>query len=389
VIADDLDCSCFACPQAGPTEPLLDLVVVGHAAQTVRAFVDRYASELKRDGCGLISLLTSLACLEQTFDTVWDPAFGGIFAALMNGKDDPAHRAAALALRLHQCGYPGDWEVPLRYPTYLRFDRWLLPSATAVQVSATTEMITIRTWNAGASSEAVFRRGDSGWHGTGGIPLPVIARGTSAFVVLTAEALQTWEFEGLTKSIDRQNPDPLVRGSQMAIELIQEYAPTYVFWVNKVVRYFVPWLAVPDQFPSGSSSTNCAHGVIGIGNHDHHLALADTLVHEASHQYFYVTSTLGAIDDGTDSTLYHNPFLEMKRPIDRILLAYHAFGNILLFWRNVRAHGLSADTYILNRERQLVQGLSILEQALDTTRALTPLGCALWEPLYEHVHSGT
>jgi HEXXH motif-containing protein len=71
------------------------------------------------------------------------------------------------------------------------------------------------------------------------------------------------------------------------------------------------------------------------------------------------------------------------------LIAYHAFGNVLLFYRMARARALPADQDgldIAKRMKQLEQQLETLEKALQTTTALTPLGRALWEPLYERIH---
>ena len=126
--------------------------------------------------------------------------------------------------------------------------------------------------------------------------------------------------------------------------------------------------------------------MIAIGNNDHSISLADTLIHEATHHYYYTLGKLGALDDGTDSTLYFNPFLDLNRPISRILLAYHAFANILLFCRTARAHGLADDPDLSAREEMLVPRLGVLEQGLQTTKALTTPGRALWEPLYDQIH---
>src|SRR5262249_9893120 len=148
------------------------------------------------------------------------------------------------------------------------------------------------------------------------------------------------------RPLDDASPQPLVAGCRRALALLAEYADLYQTWVGRVVQYLVPWKPLPDQLPSGSSSHNCAPGVLGIGNHGHPLALVDSLVHEASHHHYYILTKLGPVDDGSDANLYYNPFLEMDRPIGRILLAYHAFANVLLFCRLARARGLPPDPYL-------------------------------------------
>jgi HEXXH motif-containing protein len=204
------------------------------------------------------------------------------------------------------------------------------------------------------------------------------------WVILPPELLGGWEFDGIRADLDPQDPGPLHGACPAAAGVIA--GTEYLAWVETVVRFLVPWRAAPGELPSGSSSGACIPGVIGIGNHEQPLALADTLVHEASHQYCYIITKLGPLDDGSDQSLYYNPFLEVKRPISRIVLAYHAFANILLFWRTAVAHGLSSCTYVSNRNDVLLAGLPLLEGALLKTKALTPFADALWKPLYEQLH---
>jgi HEXXH motif-containing protein len=80
----------------------------------------------------------------------------------------------------------------------------------------------------------------------------------------------------------------------------------------------------------------------------------------------------------------------MGRPILYIVFAYHAFGNVLLFYRMASTRGLTInepgvdiDLQMESLENQLRQ----LEEALQTTKALTAIGKGLWEPLYELIHN--
>src|SRR6266852_5178334 len=109
------------------------------------------------------------------------------------------------------------------------------------------------------------------------------------------------------------------------------------------------------------------------------------LVHEATHLYFHLLCSVGNVDDSSDSTLYYSPIKRQGRPIRAILLAYHAFANVVLFYRLCQEKGLSDDGYCRQQENDLLPQLKQLEASLHTTRALTPLGLALWEPLAERV----
>jgi HEXXH motif-containing protein len=95
---------------------------------------------------------------------------------------------------------------------------------------------------------------------------------------------------------------------------------------------------------------------------------------------------LGEFDDGSDPALYYSPIRHTGRPIRWILIAYHAFANVLLFYRCCAANGLDKDPYCRLNEKVLVPQLEQLEGALRKSRALTPLGRALWEPLAAKIH---
>ena len=130
-----------------------------------------------------------------------------------------------------------------------------------------------------------------------------------------------------------------------------------------------------------SSSFELHPGVVALSHASPAIALADALVHEASHQHFYILGQLGPVHDGSDIQLYYSPARGADRPIDKILLAYHAFGNVLLFSRHCRSRGVGDLEMCESQERSYEACLTTLQRPLETTRALTPLGRALFEPL--------
>lgn len=95
---------------------------------------------------------------------------------------------------------------------------------------------------------------------------------------------------------------------------------------------------------------------------------------------------VGDIDDGTDTALYYSPFRRMNRPINAIVIAYHAFANVLMFYRMCHESGRVDSDYCLSQEKTLLLQLKQLEAALRSTRVLTPIGRALWEPLAQRVN---
>jgi HEXXH motif-containing protein len=73
------------------------------------------------------------------------------------------------------------------------------------------------------------------------------------------------------------------------------------------------------------------------------------------------------------------------RPLDKILLAYHAFANVVLFYRMCRESGLEDNGYLDYNEANIIPQLRQLEEPLAQTKGLTELGRAIWEPVSKRV----
>jgi HEXXH motif-containing protein len=116
------------------------------------------------------------------------------------------------------------------------------------------------------------------------------------------------------------------------------------------------------------------------------LALAEMLIHEATHQYYHLLTRVAPVHDGSDDNLYYSPVKRRGRPLPFILLAYHAFGNVLLFTRACIQAGVpDPQQYLRKNEAELVPQLQQLEEGLRQTRALTPAGLALWRGLADRI----
>jgi HEXXH motif-containing protein len=192
-------------------------------------------------------------------------------------------------------------------------------------------------------------------------------------------------FDLPTNLVSANTHDGAREAYESAYALLATYAAPYRAWVDRVVHSLVPI-----GLPAGrllSSSFVDIPSVVALSFGSLPINLADCLVHEASHQHFYALTQLGRVDDGTDTGLYYSPGPRTERPIDKILLAYHAFANILLFYRYARAHGFTDDGHTLRMERSCEDSVAQLTKPLESTRALTPIGRALFEPLATRLSS--
>jgi HEXXH motif-containing protein len=94
------------------------------------------------------------------------------------------------------------------------------------------------------------------------------------------------------------------------------------------------------------------------------ITFLEGVVHECSHQYFYMARMLTALRrDPDDNALYYSSIVSRHRTIDRILLAYHATANILLCLHEVRS---ASRDWSDAATRRIRRQQPICKQLLDT-----------------------
>jgi HEXXH motif-containing protein len=175
---------------------------------------------------------------------------------------------------------------------------------------------------------------------------------------------------------------------ERAMALLSTVSPSAASWVRQVTRLLV-LVDAPRPDLSVSSSDFALPGEVTLSIPTEVAGLAETLVHECSHQYLHLLELLGPIDTGTDETLYYSPVKRTGRPIRAILVAFHAFGNVALYYEDVlrRSRSRRARAYCQMHRGRNLEDLTIFAEHLHRSPGLTPLGTALWKPLYERLAS--
>jgi HEXXH motif-containing protein len=98
-------------------------------------------------------------------------------------------------------------------------------------------------------------------------------------------------------------------------------------------------------------------------------------------------SRLGPVADDSDKRHYFSPAVKRDRPLSKIIIGYHAFANIVLFYRSLLENGWGGDEYCRATEARLTGELHTFEDAIRDNPALTDLGRDLCEPLFEQVRA--
>lgn len=203
--------------------------------------------------------------------------------------------------------------------------------------------------------------------------------GSAGTVVLGGgEHIDQWE----TPDYELAPATPAFRAQiEEAAAVLEECLPTTYVWIAAVLRE-VGAFANPGPGTRSSSSVKCpGHVRMSVG-----ASLIQTinmLVHECCHQYFFLATT-GARVTRRDAPEVYSVLKQTARPFERVLLGFHAFGNVLL------VHDALLDgRHPINRReveaertfaRQLVAGLDASLQG-GWQHQLEEAGVEIYQPL--------
>jgi HEXXH motif-containing protein len=179
---------------------------------------------------------------------------------------------------------------------------------------------------------------------------------------------------------DSRMLDALVAG----LRLLDAASPAYAGWVRGIVRQVAP-LALNGTVVASWSSLHYP-GLISLTLFDSPIDMAETLVHEASHQrYHLLDRCFPMVELGAIENMYWSPIKRCPRPLPMLLLAFHAFGNIALLFHELWRRGvLNIDRFSYHMA-DLREWLPAIANTLDSSTGLTADGESFWRDLYSQV----
>jgi hypothetical protein len=372
----------FGCPQEPWDETIPAAILETACKRIVGQFLERHKEALTANGTGLEEVFATFLRSDADLPSSWQSWIGLMERATQFGSEEPLVVAASFALC---CASSGTWKASLERPTRLRWGRWSLPLASHIQVrdsSASTRTVTLKDPDGVSSTvELHVIQGQC----TGCELLP--AAGAQSGVVLLCGSQapkELWRGSEALSSICVSRIGPvMVRSITNAFALLGDYAPLYRRWVDRVVTDIIV-----SRYKYGSSQSGSwreAPGTIQLSWSPEPISVAEALVHEASHQYAYQVYRVSPLDDGSDTTLYYSSAARRPRPLERILFAYHAFANILLFYEEILKAGAPKAATIKEHIGQSRRAVLQLDAPLVNSTALTPAGRALYEALRSRV----
>jgi HEXXH motif-containing protein len=380
----------FSCPTEMLDESFFNLVGVQHAKAVLELFLDRFRAELEQ--ChGVASALEEIMTSELELNTVWSPAVGMCFRATSSGSTLLARRAAAEVL-LHASahGVSVDWEIQFARPHLFLWEFWLLPRCDYLSVSHVEGAASVVSRDEGIESRILFRRNanENRWESdSGGVPLPSVRTEHGLIVLLPAGILNPSDLDGL-KNSPTTAPETALQESasaQGAFALLKDSLPSHSAWVTRVIRRVAAAEASALNYLKSIVPGSCS--LAFISERQDALSQAETLVHEAAHNYYYLVSALGSPAEASSGELYYSPFVHMMRTFDRILSAYHAFANAYIFYRTCLDALPAHREVCAERMGHILKALRRAEVLIKDSKRLTATGTALLEPLMQELQN--
>jgi hypothetical protein len=369
-------------------DDVIRLVATEHYREVGEQFVGKFGPVVRPISSGLMDYIADGIRGDLSLATVWRPSFGLANRALHEQSvhvTDPVTIAVELALAFgSEGGQDCEWSFTLPKPRRFALGQYVIPINSVARVRLDNALLSFEQPDL---PNLAFRKTPGGFSLEG--QAIDIARLPQLYtrdrcVVFANEA-----------SLDGRDEDELpfpisVRGAALvsawseAYSLIAEASPDYVNWVTKAIGSIIPVQAPNGSMVSGSQGHRPSE--VYMTDELEPIKLAEMLVHEASHQHFQIATFLGPVQDGSDDQLYYSPVVERPRPIDKILLAYHAFANVILFLRICQSRGLGDQNFLKSNLRRLSEEVATLQEPLEQSTGLTEIGNSLWRPLAERLH---
>jgi HEXXH motif-containing protein len=275
---------------------------------------------------------------------------------------------------LAAAGVPLQLDCELPAPIRLRWREWLVRGVRRVTSHpATAGLLRIETPN----GEQLLTRTAAPDFG-GVVPVPLATLGCTTVQLIFPWAIESGVVLPAGARLSALPSNELTAMLQGGLGLLHNASPAYDAWCSRVLSDVFTLDGSDGATRSASDASVLGH--VAVSAPASPLQIAELFVHESTHQYFHLAEQLGPLHDGSDAHLYYSPVKRCPRPIERILLAHHAFANILLFYRCVIERELDCTGDAQASFDRHARSLRQLELALDATQALTALGRALYLP---------
>ncbi len=369
----------FSCPGRSERAAEISTILASNARDYVVGLLRRRGEQIERSSSGLVPLLRRVVDEPSSWDLGLAFPWPIVVSSLSGEEPDAALVAAKVAGHVHGCGQAGSWRAQFAPPRAVRIGRHVTPPITGLTVEG--DCVEYQT-AAGATTRTTLTAA-GGMRSLG----EVIVDGERRLWIADGEDRDAMQLDGdwpfTTMPLEYR-----VKELSSAIEFVRQHAPEYLSWFGDAVRVVVSWVGADQVLKSGSTPGN--QGLIYVSSPLPVARLAESLVHEASHQYFQTAETMHRFTGmAADERVYWSPYAGQNRHIDLILFAFHAFANVTVFYQQV-LRGQIDDELRAHAERTLAfhrPHIRLFKGYLGSSEELTPAGHALFRTVNARIES--
>lgn len=366
----------------GPnTHEVFALLAPHYAKATLRRVFDALPLEQREQQAALYAQATSF--IDQIHDgpQLFRPEIGR--AALLAGPDhqDPVQGWIQLLLTLHEVGFQAEWRLDNLQPCLHLVAGIGVVVKKTLKVTADRDSVALTTAGDTGPRDCLFERQANGLTALDRVaPDQITCADKTITLVSAGPATHLWygphqvPYQG-----DRASAQAALA---QACALLTAAAPAYAVWVGRALTR----LALIEGIAGTCDYSHSLPRYLGLVYLSQPRGLIhniEGLVHECAHQHYHLALLVDPLQNGADQTLYPSPLKAVGRPIERILISYHALGNICLALDGLLAHKLATkDADLCRRRIQSNAAMARqLAQHLEQSSGLTATGQALWRTL--------
>jgi hypothetical protein len=369
----------FSCPGRPERGAEISTILASNARDYVMGLLHRRGEQIARSSSGLVPLLQRVIDEPSSWDLGLAFPWPVVVSSLSGEEPDTALAAAKIAGHVHGCGLKSGWQAQFSRPRPVRIERFITPPIAALTVEG--DCVEYRL--AGGATTRTTLTAAEGMRGLG----QVVVEGERRLWIAGGEDRDAMQLDGdwpfTTMPLDYR-----VQELSSAVEFVRRHAPEYLSWFGDAIRVVASWVGADQVLKSGSLTGN--QGVVYISSPLPVVRLAESLVHEASHQYFQSAETVDRFTGmAADERMYWSPYAGTHRHLDRILFAFHAFANVTAFYQQVLV-GEIDDGLRVHAERTLAfhrPHLDTFRRYLESSEELTPAGHALFRTVNARIES--
>jgi HEXXH motif-containing protein len=332
------------------------------------------------------ALIGALVDWVSTAADPWTREVGHLWRAACIG-DTALAESALVSLGIHAASQSGmgRWDFSISTPAYVRVDQWVMRGVGSGSVFSDGRHLSA-TFGFSGGRLSVSREPERSrpWSASGDLSNIASAPevpGTAGSMTVVPDVVLSSTF--LPDHARSRFAHELVcaktaRSVARALALIERADPGVSDWVQSVVREVSPLMSIPGSV--GSTSSIWDFGSVGVtfGDGIRDFLVAEMLVHEASHQQFFLAKTWGPLVNEQDKGGYYSPMVDSDRPIEKILLAYHVLVNLLAFYAALERHLSAADLPAASRRREALRlKLKNVNATIFRSAGLSSFGSAL------------